>query len=211
MVAGQLPHTDPVSIAAYLMRLEAQVRQPGTLYLLDRLWHNGGYTITSTSGQNTTHPGLPARDANGATNGDGVLAAVEVSANVGTGTPTLTVGYTNQAGTAGKTATNILATVASPIIGAFHKIGLAAGDTGMRSIQSLTLSATWTSGTINLVMYRQLAALELGGAAPPGPNAIDALTGGLARLYNGVVPFLVFIPTTTTATDVTGSYVETQV
>ena len=208
LVAGQIPHFDPGSGNSYLARLQAAASQPGTLLLLDRLWHNGGYTITSTSAQNSTTPTFPARDNAGSTNGDGVLLAVEVSAATGAGTPTLTASYTNQAGTAGRTATNVLATVASSAIGATHFLGLQAGDTGVRSVQSLTLSATWTSGTINLVAYRMLAALELSSANVP--NAIDALTAGFPRLYNGVVPWLVFVPSTTTATNVAGSYVETQ-
>jgi hypothetical protein len=78
----------------------------------------------------------------------------------------------------------------------------------VRSVQSLTLSATWTSGTMNLVAYRLLAALEIPLAGTP--NAIDALTSGLPRMYNGTVPWLVFVPNTTTATLVTGSFAATQ-
>jgi hypothetical protein len=208
LVAGQIPHTDPGSGNAYLGRFSGAATQPGTLLLLDRLWHNGGYTITSTSAQNSTTPTWPARDNAGSTNGDGVLLAVEVSANVGAGTPTLTVGYTNSAGTASRTGTNILATVASPVVGATYFIGLQAGDTGVRSVQSLTLSATWTSGTINMVAYRLLASLELTGAFIS--NSIDALTSGFPQIFNGTVPWLVFVPNTTTATNVSGTYVETQ-
>ena len=130
-----------------------------------------------------------------------------MSAATGAGTPTITIGYTNSAGTASRTATNIIATVASSAIGATYFIGLQAGDVGVRSVQSLTLSATWTSGTINLVAYRVLADLELAGAFVP--NAVDFLTGGAPRLYDGVMPWLVFIPATTTATNVSGTYQET--
>jgi len=174
--------------------------------LCDRLWHNGGYTITSTSAQNSTTPTWPARDVAGSTNGDGVLLALEVSAATGAGTPTITVGYTNSADTASRTGTNILATSASAIAGSTYLIGLQAGDTGVRSVQSLTLSATWTSGTINLVAYRVLSMLEVfGGNAG---YALDALTGGFPRLYNGVVPYLMFYPSTTTTSTVTGTYME---
>lgn len=207
-VAGQLSHTDPGSGNSYLARLSAAATQPGKLLLLDRLWHNGGITITSTGAQTITSPTLPARDNAASTNGDGVLLGLEVSAATGAGTPTITVGYTNQAGTASRAGSNIDATLASSAIGAFYRIGLQAGDTGVRSIQSLTLSGTWTSGTINLVAYRLLAELDLAGAFIG--NAIDALTSGFPLIPNGAVPFLVFIPSTTTASNVTGSYVETQ-
>lgn len=203
-VNGQIPFTNPASGNAYLARFQAQATIAGTLLLLDRLWHNGGYTITSTSAQNSTTPTFPARDAAGSTNGEGVLLAVEISAATGAGTPTITINYTNSAGTASRSATNINATLASSAIGAFYPIGLQAGDLGVRSVQ-MTLSATWTSGTMNLVACRVLAALEL--TAAQVPNAIDAITGGFPRLFNDSVPFLVFIPSTTTASNISGQIV----
>lgn len=211
---GAIPHYDPAAGNSYLGRFTAAATIAGRVLLLDRIWHNGGFTITSTAAQSITSPTWPSRcptsgtDDTPATTGYGVLLAVEVSAATGAGTPTITISYTNSAGTAGRTATNIIATVASSAIGATYFIGLQAGDVGVRSVQSLTLSATWTSGTINLVAYRILADLELAGAFVP--NALDALTSGFPRIYNGTVPWLVFIPQTTTATNVSGTYVETQ-
>lgn len=211
---GAIRHYDPASGNAYLARFQAAATQPGTLLLLDRIWHNGGYTITSTSAQNSTTPTWPSRcptsgtDDTAATTGLGVMLALEISAATGAGTPTITITYTNQAGTGSRTATNVIATVASSAIGATYFIGLQAGDTGVRSVQSLQLSATWTSGTMNLVAFRHIAALELTAAFVP--NAIDALTSGMPRLYDGVVPWMVFQPNTTTASNISGSYVETQ-
>lgn len=202
---GQIPWTNPSSGNGYLARLQGQATIPGTLLLLDRIWHNGGFTITSTSAQSITSPTWPARDKNGATLGDAILLAVEVSASTGSGTPTLTATYTNQAGTGSKTATNIVATVASSAAGSFYFLGLAAGDTGVRSVQSLQLSATWTSGTINMVAYRVLAMLEL--TAANTPNAVDPITGGFPRIYDGSVPFVVFIPSTTTTSNISGQVV----
>lgn len=206
--AGQIPFTNPVSGNTHLARLQGQATQPGTILLVDRIWHNGGFTITSTSAQNITSPTWPARDALGATSGTGVLCGMEISAATGAGTPTITMAYTNEAGTASRSATNIIATVASSAIGAFYPIGLQAGDLGVRSVQSITLSATWTSGTMNLVAYRVLAALEL--TAAHTPNAIDALTSGFVQLHNDSVPFLIFLPSTTTATNVSGQVIWTQ-
>lgn len=182
--------------------------QGGILLLCDRLWHNSGFTNTATTAQTVNSVGFPARDKNGTTYGDGVILGVEVSAATGAGTPTITVSYTNQAGTAGRTGTNSVATVASSAAGTFYPIGLNAGDTGVRSVQTLTLSATWTSGNIHLVAYRVLATLELGAAGQP--NAVDPLTSGLPRLYDTSVPFLLYIPQATSSTQLSGSVVYTQ-
>lgn len=206
-VSGQIPFTNPATGNAYLARFSATSSQAGVVILADRLWHNGGFTITSTAAQNIVSPTWPARDALGTTNGEGVLLAVEVSAATGAGVPTITISYTNQDGVAGRTATNVVATVAASAIGTTYFIGLQSGDTGVRSVQSLRLSATWTSGTINLVAYRPLAFLEL--ALGNVPASIDALTAGFPRLYDGSVPYLMLVPSTTTSTNLIGQIIFT--
>lgn len=207
-VNGQIPWTNPVSGNSYLARFAGSCTQACTMVLADRIWHNGGYTITSTSAQNSTTPTWPARDNAGSTNGVGILLGLEISSGTGAGTPTITIGYTNQSGTASRSATNVLATVASSAAGSFYMIGLQAGDTGVRSVQSLTLSATWTSGTMNLVAYRPLAWLELPIAGVP--NAIDFLTGGAVRLFDGSVPWILILPSATTTSNVSGNVIWTQ-
>ncbi len=206
---GQLPFSNPGAGNSYLARFQGMATIAGTLMLCDRLWQNSGLSSTSTSGQTfTSAVQIPSRDVNGSNAGDGVYAAVEVSGATGSGTPTLTLGYTNQAGTGSRTATNIDPTVASSAVGAFYRIGLQAGDTGIRTPNSLTLSATWTSGTIHVVLYRVLARLEL--TAANVPNAVDAITGGFPRMFNNTVPFLVFIPSTTTASNISGQAIWSQ-
>lgn len=206
--AGQIPFTNPVSGNSYLARLAAQATIAGQLLLVDRLWHNSGIVITSTSDQTINSVQWPTRDAGGTTDGVAVLIGVEVTAATGAGTPTLSMVYTNSAGTGSKAGVGILAGVASSAIGAFYPIGLAAGDVGVRSIQTFKLSATWTSGAISLVAYRILARLEL--TVAQTPNAIDVVTSGFPRLYDNSVPFLIFIPSATTASVVTGHVLWTQ-
>ena len=207
-VAGQLHYTDPTGgTFSYVARLSATCTQAAVLILADRLWHNGGITITQNTAQTVNSATLPARDNAGSTNGDGVLAALEVSAGTGAGTPTLTLSYTNQAGTASRTATNVISTVASSAAGSVYLFGLQAGDTGIRSIQTYTQSATWTSGTVNLVLYRPLIYLELPGALVP--NAVDFITSGGVRMFDGSVPYLMIVPNTTTSSQIIGNVVYT--
>ena len=204
-VAGQIPRSNPVSGNAHLARLSAMCNQAGTLMLCDRLWQNR--PANASGAQAITSPTWPARDVAGTTNGDGVLLGVEFSTAQTAGTPTCAVTYTNQAGTGSKTANLLDAITATTAVGSFLRMDLAAGDTGVRSVQSVNFSATSTGGVWNLVAYRVLATLELMAAIP---NAIDVLTSGMPRIYDGTVPFLVFVPNTTTATTLAGSYVETQ-
>jgi hypothetical protein len=206
---GQLPFTNPGSGTSYLARFVGVASgQGGQLILADRLWHNSGITITSTTSQTVNSVAFPARDQDGSTDGKGVLLGVEVSTATGAGTPTITIDYTNSAGTGSKTGTNIFNTAATSPIGTFYPIGLAAGDVGVRSVQSLTLSATWTSGTIHLVAYRVIAVIQIGAGGIS--TAIDAVTGGMPQMFNNTVPFLIFVPSTTSGSTIQGSMTVTQ-
>lgn len=207
---GQIPFTNPTAGASsYLARfVGVSSAQAGQLMLVDRLWHNSGINITSTGSQAINSVTFPARDENGTTAGAGVLLGVEVSAATGAGTPTITVTYTNSAGASPKTGTNIINTSATSPIGTFYPIGLAAGDTGVQSVQSLQLSATWTSGTIHLVAYRVLSVLQLVNTGVS--SAVDVVTGGMPVMYNNTVPFLIFVPNATTTTSLQGAMTVTQ-
>ena len=205
-VAGRIPRTNPGSGSSYLARLAIQASTAGSLMLIDRLWHNSGLVVTSTSAQAITPATLPARDGAGGTNGANVLAAIEWSATGGAGTPTVTLTYTDQDGNTGATGT--FTGVASPPVGTFEIFTLAAGDTGVRAPTSFIQSATRNSGAMHLVLFRVLAQLEVT-AANIG-NAIDALTSGMPRIYNDSVLQLVWFPSATTATNFIGSYIETQ-
>jgi hypothetical protein len=207
---GQIPFTDaPVGESSYLARFAAlSSAQSGTIMLVDRLWHNSSINITSTASQTVNSVAFPARDQNGSTDGVGVLLAVDVSAATGAGTPTITVTYTNSSNAGSKTGTNVIATSATSPIGTTYFIGLAAGDVGVRSVQSIQLSATWTSGTIHLVAYRVLATVQCPGAGTA--QAVDALTGGMPVMYDGSVPYMIFVPNTTTTTSLQGTMVVTQ-
>jgi hypothetical protein len=206
---GQIPF--PAAVAGkniHLARFQAQATIAGTLILCDRLWHNSGLNLTVTTAQTINSVAWPARDANGSTNGDQVLIGLEVTTATGSGAPVFTMSYTDQGGTAGKTGTGILTGIASSAVGSFYPMGLAAGDTGVRSVQSFTLSASWTSGAASLVAYREIARLELTSANVPA--AIDAITAGMPRMYDNSVLFLLFVPSATTASNISGQVVYSQ-
>ena len=208
-MGGQIPFTNPVSGNTYLARLQGQCLIPGSLLLCDRLWENSGISpVKATEQLFTNSAQIPARDANGTNTGAGVFAGVELVTNTGATAPTYTVKYTNTLGAAGHTGTNIMANVATSILGDFFFISLQAGDVGIQKAESITLSATQTSGTIQVVLFRVIARLEL--TAANIPNAIDAITSGFPRIYNDSVPFLLFIPSTTTTSNITGHCIWTQ-
>ena len=224
LVNGQIPYYDPGGGSnTYLAKFIGYASQPGVLMLCDRIWDCGAQSsgtaisITSTSSQtiNSNTSGASnnggswyARDNNGSSNGEGVLIAVEVSSATGSGTPTMTMTYTNSAGTGSHTGAYVTSTVASSPVGQFYPITLQAGDTGVRSVQTIQHSATWSSGQYILVAYRVLAQVEIDVANTA--MAVDCLTSGFVQLYNGTVPFLVYVPSSTTGAYVAGQMIVTQ-
>jgi hypothetical protein len=193
--AGAFPFTNPTSgdtlIAQLQMRMSGATTANGPGLLIDRLWQNNGLDRTLTTAQTVNSVAFPARDKDGSTNGEGVYIAVETSVAMGTGVPALSMSYTNSTGTAGKTGNGILAAVtASSPAGYIFIMGLAAGDTGVRSIQTFTNSVTWgASGSLQLVAFRPLAMInnKAGLGNLPRGKATgyeDATTLGRIKLYD---------------------------
>ena len=197
-VTGSIPWAPPGSgdtvLARFLQRQNgASGSAHGSSLLIDRLWHNSGLNATLTSLQSVNSVTLPARDVAQSTNGDGVLIGVEVSTAATVGTPTITVTYTNSAGTGSRIATNIAATTATSAQGSFYILSLQAGDTGVRSIQGITLSVGWTSAVVHLVLFRVIAHMPIfglsNGSAPSRELAKieDVVSLAAAKIFDGSV------------------------
>lgn len=177
----------------------------GGVWLVDFLWWNDTIAETTTTGQAITHPGLPSRDRSASANGDGVFAAILVSTattNVGAVTNT-TISYTDSDGNAGATGT-ITSFPATAVAGTWVPFNLAAGDTGIRTIESLTLGTSYGGGTIHLVMYRPILYVPLtadnkGASMAPGAMRriwdstclvpIYDLTGTSGGVTSGVITY----------------------
>lgn len=205
-VSGQIPYTNPTSPeASYLARLAAvSGAQGGTIILADRLWHNYGINMTSTSPQTVNSATWPARDLDQSTDGRGIFIGVEVLTATGAASPTITVSYTNSAGASGRIGTNVIATNGiSAVPGTFYQIALEQDDQGVRSIQTITLSASWLSGTAQLVAYRPIAAIMAPAAGVS--SALDALTGGMPLVFDNSVPYVMLLPATNTSTPLSGN------
>jgi hypothetical protein len=192
-VQGSVPFTDPVGGAlTYLARAGGSGNGANyPVMILDRLWHNSSVAINTTSPQTVNSVTWPARDENGTTDGLGVFILVEVSAINGAGTPTISISYTNSDGVAGRTGTATAAHATTAVKNTVDIIGLQAGDFGVRSIQTVTLSSTIASGTINLVAYRVLGMIDVHRAS--AWNIFDPVTGGMVRMYDGTVPFFMIL------------------
>lgn len=144
-----------VRIASLLGTFWGTASMYGYPVLIDRLWQGANIALNSTAAQTVDSVAWPARDANNSSNGEGVFIAVE-SGGVGAGSPVFSMTYTNSNGVAGRTATGLDTAVANASSGAWFIIGLQAGDSGVRSVQTFQLSSTMASGSVRLVAFRPL-------------------------------------------------------
>jgi hypothetical protein len=192
-VAKRIPRQNPTGGAlAYLAAAGVSNRSYGAwgcYLILDRLWHNSGLSTTLTSLQSITPATLPARDRNASTNGADVIAGIEWSGAGGAGTPTATLTYTDQDGNTGITTT--LASSASPAAGVIEFFPWAAGDTGIRAPTGFQWSATHTSGTFHLVLFRVVAVIPW--RTVDGTDLFDALNIGMPRLFDDSVLQVAFM------------------
>ena len=207
---GQLRWVDPAGGSeSRLAKLAANSSLAGTLLLCDRLWHNSGLTVTTTTAQTCNSVTWPARDLNGATTGEDVLIGIEVSVATtnAAAISNMTINYDDTSGNAatGTTAYNFPATAA---VGTFVPFNLASGDTGVGQLNSVTLGTSLVAGTVHMVAYRVLDQVGVMGAGLGGNH--DAIATGFPQLWDGTVPFLIWVPTATTSAFVSGSMGITQ-
>ena len=187
-VLSRIGRTNPVSGNSYLANLSvkkgsATLPSASTIILVDRLWQNSGLSTTLTTAQAINPATLPARDRNASTNGNGVLAAIEWSAVGGAGTPTVSLTYTGSDGTTGRTAT--FTAVTTPPAGTVEFFTLDVGDVGIRAPTSFIQSATRTSGTMHLVLFRILAVIPADSLTQS--SLMDAIQLAMPRIYDDSV------------------------
>jgi hypothetical protein len=145
---------------------------PSVLQLVDIQGYWPGINMNVNTAQ--TLLGTPTlRYANGA----GLRLALAARATTGATAHNIAVSYTNQAGTAGRTLPVTVAATASAIVPHIVHSGVAAnnygpflpmasGDTGIQSVQTVTLSAaSGTASTAVLMLVKPLATIPLSIAA----------------------------------------------
>jgi len=197
---GALPMAASGPGTLYAARMQAGFStsgQAGLVVLYDRVWHNSGISATVTTAQTINSVALNRPDANGKE----VEAWWQVYAAMGAGTPNVTLTYTDQDGnTAQSGSSGVLATTM-----AVNRTGpfiLASGDTGVRSIQTWQADATFTSGTIGLVLRRPL--LYLAVPVFNQEQIADVLASNLVEIPDAACLEIVTFVQTTTLTNFQG-------
>ena len=207
---GCIPIKNPSVGANYLTEIQMASSVNHAHRFFDCLWVNSGIVVTTTTAQAITTPLLPARDINGTTNGEGCMIGLLVTtANTNAAAvANTTISYTNSDGVAGRTAT--LSAIAgsqipaTPVIGTIVWFNLAAGDKGVRSIQSITLGTSLAAGAVSLMIARGVAMI---GTTIPNVSAQKIIGAPGIRLYNGTCMLHCVMASATTATFFNGEVV----
>lgn len=160
----------------------------GILY--DRVWHAGGFTPAAQSYSAAGWTGTTV--VNRPSSGEGLELYAAISAATGAVTFNLTISYTNSAGTSGRSTT--AGFLASAPLARCIRFPLAAGDTGIRSIQDITCSAA-TTGSFVVFIARPLALLP---TQSVGVSRIDLIRSAVDIPSNACLSILSFTASTVT-------------
>lgn len=195
--ASGIPHGGNVGDYKVLLNAAAQTAAattaPCVLMLVDILGFYPVTTVTTTGAQTLNNTVTLPRYTNGA----GVQAFLTPSTVMGAATPNITLNYTNSAGTAGKAtpATLPIGNTAAAVTSIVHSgtgtgkygpfIPLAAGDAGIRSVQSINLSASYVSGVLNLVLCKPIMTLPITTLGVTAERDLVNQFASMPRIYDG--------------------------
>ena len=148
----------------------------GTLILYDRLWHNSTFSGTVLTAQACSQPTLTR-----ATSGIGVEAFLEFYAATGSTGVTASMSYYNTTSPTPTLGTATAKVPATTVIGQLVPFTLGAGDNGITSVVSVTLSGTTgTAGNFGVTLMRRLVEIPI-----PIANTgvvLDAIALGMPAL-----------------------------
>ena len=171
----------------------AATTAPCVLMLVDMLGFYPITTVTTTGAQTLNNTVTLPRYTDGA----GVQAFLTPSTVMGAATPNITLNYTNSGGTAGKAtpATLPIGNTAAAVTSIVHSgtgtgkygpfIPLAAGDDGIRSVQSINLSASYVSGVLNLVLCKPIMTLPITTLGVTAERDLVNQFASMPRIYDG--------------------------
>lgn len=172
---GPIPPTDGGRLTVMGARLQPSNIGGQMVMLVDLLNISGGLSGVVTTAQTTNLPSVAlTRHESGA----GVMAGLVIFTSIGSTATTATATYTNQAGTPGRvTPAFPVGATGFNVAGRVILLPLAAGDSGVRSVQSVTLAGTTaTAGNFGVCLFRPLAMLACNDFQ--GAHVFDAITTG---------------------------------
>lgn len=171
----------------------AAATAPCVLMLVDLLGFYPITSVTTTTAQTLNNTVTLPRYTDGA----GVQAFLTPSTVMGAAIPNLSIGYTNSVGTASRAtpATLPIGNTAAAVTSIVYsgtgagKFGpfmpLAAGDAGIRSVQTVTISTSYVSGVLNLVLCKPLMTLPITTLGVTAERDLVNQFASMPKVYDG--------------------------
>jgi hypothetical protein len=177
VTAGAMRFANPGGAdLTYLARAIMSGSVVGSVILYDRLVTTSGLVGNSTGTQTVDSEPLTRY-----TSGEDVQLFVEWYTATGATASSITVNYTNDAGTTGQ-VTEAQAFQQTPVVGQMQPIALNNSD-GIRRVESISLSSsTGTAGNFGITLARRLLTIPLSSAA--SATTMDAFAAGMAKIEN---------------------------
>lgn len=142
----------------YLGKMDlASGSSAGSIFIYDLLWQCSGFAGNVATAQNVaSFSGMPSRNSTGS----GAEIWIGCSSSIGSTPHNVTVGYSNQSGTSGRTTVST-AGLQSMAVGRTYPVPLQAGDTGVSAIANLTLSvSSGTAGNLWVLVVQRIATVS---------------------------------------------------
>lgn len=195
--ATGIKHGGDVGGFKVLLNAAAQTAAPTTapcvLMLVDLLGFYPVTSVTTTGAQTLNNTVTLPRYTDGA----GVQAFITPSTVMGAATPSISIGYTNSDSTVGRAtpATLPIGNTAAAVTSVVYsgtgagKFGpfmpLQAGDAGIKSVQSINLSASYVSGVLNLVLCKPLLTLPITTLGVTAERDLVNQFASMPKVYDG--------------------------
>jgi hypothetical protein len=199
---GALAQTNPSGeLWALLRRFELAPATVGitsaAIMVIDRLAHKGGLDGTLNTAQTVSTPALTRY-----TSGVGVRAAIEIYTSIGATGTTATMAYDGDSGTGHTSQPIVVGGAGFSNLGRFLPMSVAAGDSGVKAVSTVTLAAsTATAGNFGVTLYKPLLLMNVGLGSNDWGTKEDALDGYLAKIEtDACISFLVLSAGQSTAT-----------
>jgi len=197
---GPIPEISSGRLTFLGARINTSSFGAGGIILVDLLNVSGG--LNSTLGTTAITTAALTRH----TSGEGVMAGIVIYSTLGTTATTITISYTNSSGVGSRTSTaTSFGATGFREIGILIPIPLQAGDTGVRSIESVTVAGTTgTAGNFGVCLFKPLAMISLEsatGAMPLDAVSTGCIIGSLCEIHpDACLTFSLFCASTTSMT-----------
>jgi len=201
---GALPITNPGgSREKWLTQVSGASSAAGVLLLYDRLLHISGLSGTSTADQ-TVQGASPSVVLTRNTGGVGNIVFYEVYTQIGATATTITMTYTNSAGTGSRTSTQTIGGTGFRNAQSGYIIPLAAGDKGVQAVEKVKLTATTgTAGDFGITIAKPIAYIPIGTVGVMGFRDFSTGLPGIPKIDTDACLAFLFLSNSTTAPELT--------